>query len=199
MTIQLATAPALGLEIVRQTLPLPNLQLVGLGAEGAPAANLQPRHEVKAPYPIYTATIDGLYAGGGLSSAELTAWQYVIESGGVAESTAEVAVADFNADPEVALDYASEQPASYTQALLAAVDDANARPESTAASNFELRILRVPGMNILAIWLQRAGEDVLRLVRGSRAGLVAGRWVTETEFLEAIRPLAEVRRNASDR
>jgi hypothetical protein len=199
MAIQIATAPALGLEIVRQTLPLPNFQLVALGAEGAPAANVQPQQEVKAPYPIYTATIDGL-AGGGLSSAQLTAWQYVIESGGVVESTAEVAVADFNADPEVALDYASEQPASYAQALLAAVDDANARPESAAAAgDFELRILRVPSLYILAIWLQRAGEDVLRLVRGSRAGLVAGRWVTETEFLQAIRPLAEIRQLATDR
>ncbi|HYI11957.1 MAG TPA: hypothetical protein VEK57_23075 [Thermoanaerobaculia bacterium] len=205
MAIQISEAPAAGLRLVLETLSLPDQpfqsQPAVPGAVRAPAgpvAAAAPLDPVRKPYPVFTATIRRLFGGGGLKSAQLTAWQYVIQAGETARSVAEVAVADFTGEPEEGLVYASEQPPSYGDALIAAIEDAKTRPEVTVR-DYELRVLRVPDLDVLAIWLHGENEELLRLVRGKRATLAAPGWVGEARLLEALNPLAEIRQTANDR
>src|SRR5262249_58641349 len=97
----------------------------------------------RCPHRIYTAGLDGLL-NRGLDGAVFTGWRYL-----VADRDRVVASAELAGD-------AGESPlllgGPYVASTAAAIDELEQLPEVTT-SDFELRLLKVPALHIVAAWL----------------------------------------------
>jgi hypothetical protein len=179
MALTIPQAPARGAELVQENLMLRLDDSIAAAhaIDGSPAVQILP------PYPVYTADLSGVLDGTFLTGSRLTAWQYVIMNGtvlGVAEVAAEMA-------------FASHEPAPVADALLDVIRAAE-NLEMVAGGDFELRLLRAPELYFVAVWLHRADIDWLLPVRPAPAGLQAGSRLSVDQVLEALRPLAKIRR-----
>ncbi len=199
MSIRLQSAPASGRELVRDNLRLgmnavaaavPQAGVLAMAANAAPAAVFD---EINASYPIYTASSERLADGTFLTSAELTAWQYVIGPDDGLQGLAEVAAVD---GVRPSLSYAAYYEASSAQRLLEVIRRADAEAET---GDYDLRILRAPDLFLVAVWLHAEdGNDVLLPVNAPSVLRGAER-LRADELTAALQPLAQVRFNTSDR
>lgn len=133
-----------------------------------------------APHRMYTLRLDALLERG-LAGASFTGWRFlVLDRERVVAST------------ELAGD-SGESPlmngGPYVASTAAAIDELERLPE-VAAGDFELRLLKVPGLHVVAAWL--AGDQRLAVPLAPAPGfLEAGRPYTEPEFAAALREPAE--------
>jgi len=129
-----------------------------------------------APHRIYTAGLDVLLERG-VAGAVQTGWRYL-----VADQERIVASVELAGD-------AGESPllngGLYVASTAAAIDELERLPE-VAAGDFELRLLKVPGLHVVAAWL--AGRPgLVRPLSPAPGFLEAGRSYTEEEFAAAVR------------
>jgi hypothetical protein len=108
------------------------------------------------PHPIYTAEAADLADNGRLDRAILVAWRYLL-----ADPSGPVAAAEVSLDPEGNPQFSHLNRGPFVAALPDAVRAAAAL-EPVQQQDFELRVIRIPSVYEMAVWLRnlQAGEDL---------------------------------------
>lgn len=195
MSLILPDAPIEALSIVREHAPL-LLRAMGYDIrEGHPFA-------IARPYPLYTFAIEAVLQDHPLEMAWLAAWEYLVIDGETITGLAEVAAT--TPSREASLRFATLHPASYARRITDTIVAAEQLP--LGAAEYELRILRVPSLTALAIWLYRQNDDIILPIETVHEGVpVEGTtWKgikminSETTLAHLLRPIAYYRLNSND-
>jgi hypothetical protein len=151
---------------------------------------------VEQPHAIFDLGADVVARGGGLDESVQTGFRYPVTSGGSPTAAAEVhtsregtaqLVANVNFGPFVA-------------ATVAAFEDLP-QLEAVRAGSFEARVLRIASVSVLAIWLRadesHAASDLVYVLDPAPTGVRARHLYSASDFLDAIRPIANQRIGSS--
>ncbi|MFI6601760.1 hypothetical protein ACIBHX_36400 [Nonomuraea sp. NPDC050536] len=111
--------------------------------------------EVSTPHQVFTIGLDDIESGAGLDAAQPVGWRYLVTAGGDVIASAETTQA-----PD-----GTPQPAQFTEgrfvgATATAVQAARALPQ-VEKGPFELRLLRIPSLYLMALWLHSPATDLL--------------------------------------
>jgi hypothetical protein len=160
--------------------------------EVRPAAAMaeEPAHALSDPHPVHTLGLDDLAAGRGLADAPLVAWRYMVSDGGKPPAAAEVTV-DRDGHP-TAFDHINRGP--FVSATVRA-RKAAAKLPSVRDGDVEVRMLRIPALYVMALWLKHldGGPDTVIPLDPAPDFLEAKRAYTEAEFLQALAAPARAR------
>ena len=139
-----------------------------------------------APHDVYVLGLNRLAAGATLPDAELVGRRFLVLEGDTPVASAELS-------GEGGEFQATEGP--YVGATASAIARAEQDPE-LAKADYELRLLRIPALYFVGIWLKRegrGGDDVVVPLEPAPAGLVAGRSYAPGELLEILAERARIR------
>ncbi|NGM16250.1 hypothetical protein O3597_14250 [Verrucosispora sp. WMMA2044] len=139
--------------------------------------------DVSTPHQVFTMGLDSVLAGGGVDRAEPAGWRYLIEDGGQP-----VASAETTTGPD-----GTEEVAQFTEGPFVAATDKAMKiirklPKLTA-SGFELRLLRIPAVYQMALWLHSDNEDLIVPLEPSSIGK-EGKAMPADEFFTDLAELA---------
>jgi hypothetical protein len=182
MVLRLIDPPPDALETVRKYV-LPAGDTTAHGA-----------HELSTgkPQPIYNSSIQALDEKRLLAAAQLTGWQYILLSGSDSnriDCVVEVTQAGDGKDKGSPLSPDVRYPAAYGEAINETIVKAE-----KIAGDYDLRMLRVPSVSLLAVWLHDAVKgDLLFPVPPAPTMLRKQSMFTEGELTEALRPLVNQR------
>jgi hypothetical protein len=107
------------------------------------------RLELAVPHDVYTLGLDELSAGASLEDAQAVGQRFLVVDGDRAVSSAEVT-------PGGGGFQANEGP--FVAATLAAIEEAERDPE-LSDGRYELRVLRIPALYLMALWLKDDDGD----------------------------------------
>jgi hypothetical protein len=152
--------------------------------------------ESAAAHPVFDLDLLDVAKGAGLDAARPSAWRFLALEGGQPVAAAEV--------PSTAAGGGAPRAQVNTGTLVAgtfaAIRKAEDLPEVRQGS-YELRVLRIPALYVLAVWLKNddaAGEDILFPVSPAPAGIHADRAYPPGELLDELRQPARERLGADD-
>lgn len=131
--------------------------------------------ELVAPHRMYTLGADAIIDKRGLDQASSSGWRFL-----VADHEKVVASAELDANGEAP----SLNGGPYVQSTAAAIDELERLP-AVAERDYELRILKVPALYLVAAWLA-GDESVLVPLAPAPSFIEAGRAYSESEFLAAL-------------
>jgi hypothetical protein len=140
--------------------------------------------DVSTPHQIFTMGLDDLAAGRGLDAAWSVGWRYIVEAAGRPISSAETTLAEDGTTH--LLSHVNEGP--FVGATADAVRAVQARPELQAA-DYELRLLRIPAIYVMALWLHSEATDLLVPLAPSPVGK-EGHVVPAAELMSELSQLA---------
>lgn len=165
------------------------------GARLAEAA-AAPAYVLTDPHPVHTLGLDDLAAGRGLAAAALTSWRFMVSDGGKPAAAAEVTV-DRNGQA-AAFDHVNRGP---FVAATARARKAAARLAAVRDSDVEVRLLRIPALYVMALWLKPrdGGDDIVIPLDPAPPFLEAKHAYAEAEFLAALAAPARERLAFDDR
>jgi hypothetical protein len=145
--------------------------------------------DVAAPHDVYTLSLDALGSGRGLEAAEPVGRRVLIM-----HAAAPVATAELERDGGMS---ATEGP--FTEATAHAISRVEAWP-AVVEGDYELRVLRLPALYFMGLWLKdESGDDDLVVpLDPAPAGIEAGRGYDEKELLGALRERARSRVGDAD-
>jgi hypothetical protein len=197
MPLVLPEAPDEALALVRANAPLL------LRAMGFDISATHPFAVARA-YPLYTFAREAVVDDHPLQTAWFAAWEYLIVDGDSTIGLAEVAATDPDRNPS--LRFATLHPASYAERITARIVDAQNLPEVATPEPFELRILRVPSLTALAIWLRHGNGNIVLPIETIRDGVPVDEttWkgntiiTSEANLASLLRPIAYYRLNSHD-
>ncbi len=155
---------------------------------GADPASL----EAAVPHDVYTLGLEAVAAGEALDAAEPVGRRVLVMEGDRAIASAELA------DPDGGGGFsATEGP--YTEATADAVAEVETWPV-VAGGEYELRVLRLPALYLMALWLKdRDGDDDLVVpLDPAPPGIEAGRGYSADELLGALRERARSELDSAD-
>jgi hypothetical protein len=135
------------------------------------------------PHAVFNLGLDDLAKPGALANAPMTAWRYLVEEAGAAVASAEVGV---DAKGAVrGLDHVNEGP--FVKAT-AAAQKAAAKLPQVRAGRVEARLVRIPALYVMALWLKDldGDDDVVIPMAPAPPYLEANRPYTQQEFLKAL-------------
>ncbi|GAB3085348.1 hypothetical protein [Micromonospora schwarzwaldensis] len=139
--------------------------------------------DVSTPHQVFTMGLDDVLAGGGVDRTQPAGWRYLIEDSGQP-----IASAETSAGPE-----GTQEVSKFTEGpFVAATDKAMKivrRLPKLAAAGFELRLLRIPAVYQMALWLHSAEEDLLVPLEPSPIGK-EGKAMPAGEFFSDLAELA---------
>ncbi|MFC7713593.1 hypothetical protein [Nonomuraea recticatena] len=110
--------------------------------------------EVSTPHQVFALLVRDIEAGAGLETAQPVGWRFLLESGGNVLAGAEVSETPERTFPPTF--YRS----SSVGATATAVKAARALPQLQLA-RFDLRLLRIPELYQIALWLHSPNTDLL--------------------------------------
>lgn len=148
-----------------------------------------------APLAVHNLRLSDLEKPGRLADAPMTAWRYLVEEAGATVASAEVSV-DANGAVR-GFDHLNEGP--YVKAT-AAAQKAAAKLPQVRDGRVEARIVRIPALYVMALWLKDLDGDADLVVPMAPAPpyLEANRPYTEGEFLKALAEPAKERAKFSN-
>ena len=165
-------------------------------------AHMQPTElQHSEPHPVYIGTLDDLAAGKLLTAAKQTGWRYLLAHGdevvAEAELTEERRAAKGKKGAKSTktakgakredLAFASLTHGPFTGATVDGLHAAERLPQVEKA-DYELRLLKVPAVYLVALWLHGANEDLLVPLGEPPAGLKRNKAYTEAAVIRALRP-----------
>jgi hypothetical protein len=166
VTVHLPTAPPEAVETLRDHLLFHLAEAGPLGLSGL--------------VPIYSAGAPDVIKEHLLDAARLTAWRAIASRDGEAVGAAEVGI-------DMRLSQVQEAP--FGAGMVEAVRQAEQRFASDNR-NYELRLLRIPAVYAVALWLHADDADVLVPVDPAPQALRANASYGAVAFTAALRPLA---------
>jgi len=112
--------------------------------------------DVSTPQQVFTMGVDDISAGAGLDRARPVGWRHLVTAHGKAIASAETTVAH---DGKTHVpSHVDEGP--FVDATADAVAAAQALP-NVAGTDFEMRVLRIPALYFMALWLHSTAADLL--------------------------------------
>jgi hypothetical protein len=186
MSIRFAPEPQNGSAIVRAGLD----RVATRQRPGVPARQTIGATTIESPHAVYDLRADEISNGGGLETAHLTGFRYLIKSTGTAVAAAEVPT---DASGKASI-LANVNYGPYVAASAQALEELS-DPAASPAGSYEARLLRFSAIYLVAVWLKAdgGGSDIVYPLAPAPGGIQAGRRYTVPEFLEAITPLAKNR------
>lgn len=137
------------------------------------------RLDVSTPHQIFALELDDITGGGGLDRAQPVGWRYLIESEGQVIASAETMPA-----PDGTQQVAQFTEGPFVDATDKAVKTIRKLPKLEAAG-FELRLLRIPALYLMALWLHSPTEDLLVPLQPSPIGK-EGKAMQAAEFFSDL-------------
>lgn len=148
---------------------------------------------ITRPHRVYSVARDAIVGGELLSAAQPIAWRYVLVN-----SDSALAAAELIEDAGGGLSFSDINYGPFVQAT-ADVLIAAEKLDDVQRGEFELRLLRIPSVYLVAVWLHGDGTDLLLPLAPAPVGLEAGRVYGPQEVLEAIKSRAETAAALDDR
>ncbi len=146
--------------------------------------------QIAEPHAVYDLRADAVANGGGLDSAVLSGFRYLIASGGAAVAAAEVQADDArNATLLANLNYGP-----FVEATAQALPRV-ARLAPVSAESYEVRVLRFAAIGLMSLWLKpdSGGADIIYPLAPAPVGLRADQPYSGDDFIQAVLPLAQKR------
>lgn len=196
MPLTLPNASPKAFKLVQRNAPLL------LRAMGCDISETRP-FKVARPYPLYTFAIEAVLGDNPLDKAWLAAWEYLVIDGKTIAGLAEVAATDPERKPE--LSFATLHPPSYARSITEKIVEAEQLP-AVNSQDYELRILRVPNLTALAIWLWRTNDHIILPIETIPKGVPVEdtTWkgeeiiTDEAKLASLLRPIAQYRLSTHD-
>ncbi|UGT43846.1 hypothetical protein LTV02_10850 [Nocardia yamanashiensis] len=135
------------------------------------------------PHEVFTMGLDDLAAGAGLDRAESVGWRYLVSDGNQVIASAETAPA---ADGSQEVSQFTEGP--FVLGTDKAVKVVRKLPQ-LEKKGYELRLLRIPALYVMALWLHSPSDDLLVPLEPSPIGK-EGKPVPTGDFLAELGELA---------
>ena len=155
--------------------------------------------EHSEPHPVYVATLDDLAGGKLLSAARQTGWRYLLVQHDEVVAEAELSAArpaakgakgaKKSAGAKQELTFASLTHGPFSGATVDGLHAAERLPQ-VEKNDYELRLLKVPAVYLVALWLHGAHEDILVPLGQPPAGLKKNKAYTEASVIRALRATA---------
>ncbi|WP_117208731.1 hypothetical protein [Allorhizocola rhizosphaerae] len=139
--------------------------------------------DVSTPHQVFTMGLDDVLAGGGVDRARPAGWRYLIEEAGQP-----IASAETSAGPDGTQEVSQFTEGPFVAATDKAMKIVRKLPKLEAAG-FELRLLRIPAVYQMALWLHSAEEDLLVPLEPSSIGK-EGKAMPADEFFNDLAELA---------
>lgn len=139
--------------------------------------------ELSTPHEVFTMGLDDLAAGAGLDRAEPVGWRYLVTDGNQVIASAETAPAR---DGTQEVSQFTEGP--FVLGTDKAVKIVRRLPQ-LEKKGYELRLLRIPALYVMALWLHAPTDDLLVPLEPSPIGK-EGKPVPTADFLAELAELA---------
>ena len=139
--------------------------------------------DVSTPHQVFTIGLDDITSGGGLDRAHLVGWRYLVEDSGQLIASAETTLA-----PDGTHEVSQFTEGPFVAATDKAVKAVRKLPQLEAAG-FELRLLRIPALYVMALWLHAPATDLLVPLAPSPIGK-EGKPMPAAEFFADLSELA---------
>ncbi len=110
--------------------------------------------QLTQPHQVFTLGLADLVAGRGLDAAKPSGWRYLVQEGDDALAAADT-VATGSGDGYV---FSAFNEGRFVTSTAEAIQAAQAIPE-VSRGDFELRLLHVPGLHVMALWLHDIAGD----------------------------------------
>jgi hypothetical protein len=140
--------------------------------------------QLTQPHQVFTLGLADLAAGRGLEAAEPGRWRYLVQEG---DNT--LAAADTVATgPGTGYVFSTFNEGRFVTSTAEAIQAAGQNPE-VSRGDFELRLLHVPGLHVMALWLHDVagnGSDLLVPLAPSPVDTPIGRPVPAAVFLQEL-------------
>jgi hypothetical protein len=143
--------------------------------------------DVAVPHPVYAVGLEQIAQRELLSSATLVAWRYLLLDDQQVRCAVEV---DVRAeDRQLNFSHINRGPfvANSVQSITVAETLAPVQQD-----DYELRLLKIPGLYLLALWLHGPDEIILPIAP-SIPGVVSNVPYSESDLLTLLQPIAEAR------
>jgi hypothetical protein len=152
--------------------------------------------QLTEPHQVFTLGLTDLAAGKGLDAAKPTGWRYLVQEDDKVLASAE-SVAVGSANEHV---FSAFNEGSFVASSASAIRAVREIPE-VEQSGFELRLLNVPGLYVLALWLHGAQgkDDLLVPLAPSPVETPAGKPVAAAVLLKELADKAHAPIEAADR
>jgi hypothetical protein len=143
------------------------------------------------PHPVYVATLDDLAAGKLLAAAKQTGWRYLLVHSDAAVGEAELSAGRRGAKGAKGakskdLEFLGLTHGPFTAATIDALHAAERLPQ-VEKSDYELRLLKVPAVYLVALWLHGKEDDLLVPMGDPPAGLKRNKPYSEAGVIRALR------------
>jgi hypothetical protein len=113
------------------------------------------RLDLSTPHQVFTMGIDAVTSGEGLAGAQPVGWRYLVEEGGQLIASAET----------TPMPDGTHEVSQFTEGPFVAETDkavkAVRRLPQLEAAGFELRLLRIPALYVMALWLHSPAADLM--------------------------------------
>jgi hypothetical protein len=143
------------------------------------------------PHPVYVATLDDLASGKLLDAAKQTSWRYLLVHSDAAVGEAELGARRRGAKGAKSakgseLEFLGLTHGPFTGATVDALHAAERLPQ-IAKADYEMRLLKVPAVYLVALWLHGKAEDILIPMGQPPGGLKKNKAYTEAGVIRALR------------
>jgi hypothetical protein len=186
MIIRTVTPPARALDLVRASLA----HLVTSVTPSPLMVNRIDKLCVGVPQLAYDAFLRDVAEGHGLDRARLTAYRYLVFTSGQAVAAVEVAVGRGGAVTEVT----GINVGPFVAATVTAIQTAE-KLDGADQTSYELRLLRISAMSVMALWLhaEQGERDLLIPLSPAPDDLTAGQVYPPAAFFALLRARAAAR------
>jgi hypothetical protein len=186
MPIHAPNPPAAALEAVRNTVR--SFAEEAMFRTPALRAAQPDQLTINEPHQVFLLGLDDLRAGADLSKARLVGWRYLVQEGDKVIATAESALAG-QGDRQV---FSSFNEGPFVASTAAALSTAKADPRLSKGT-YEQRLLHVPALYVMALWLHgpSGADDLLVPLAPAPRDVPTGRPVPAGEVLTKLTELAQ--------
>jgi hypothetical protein len=143
------------------------------------------------PHPVYFVPLDQLVKGKLLGAAKQTSWRYLLVYRKTAVAEAELSARQQGGKGGAAkeLEFLGLTHGPFTSATIEALTAAEKLP-AVVKADYELRLLKVPSVYLVALWLHGASDDILVPMGDPPGGLKKNRAYTEGQVVKALGEIA---------
>jgi hypothetical protein len=142
---------------------------------------------------VYFVGLDDVSQGRLIAPARPTAWRYVLLDGDEVRAAAQLIVGD---DGEVA-GFSHVERGPFVQSTVAAIALAE-RIEAAQGGDYELRLLSVPSLYLVALWMHGMSGDLLVPLDPAPGSVETEGVYTEEQIFSALLELIERRAGTDD-
>jgi hypothetical protein len=138
-----------------------------------------------APHRMYNLGLADIKGANPVAKAKLTAWRYLVVENNSVIAAAEAVQKTPSAKPL----FSNTNEGPFVDSMAKAIEDAEQVPE-VQAGQFELSVLRVPALYLIALWLKSSGSkskgDIFIPLDPAPPGMKAGERMSSADFTAAL-------------